>query len=121
MAGKSTTTIRQVLRYQPYQVAWFAVTKALFNQVVACYFEVIQAHEKLLDLKNKDALTTLEMLQPFSSTRMAIPTARGLLMAYRCVPKACACTPPTSSPTPTATVRNASAVPSSFPTHRRNV
>ena len=62
MAAKSTTTIRQVLSYQPHQAAWFAATQALFNQVVAFYFEVIQAHEKLLDLNNKDALTTLEML-----------------------------------------------------------
>jgi hypothetical protein len=62
VAAKSTTTIRQVLRYQPHQAAWFAATQALFNQVVAFYFEVIQAHEKLLDLNNKDALTALEML-----------------------------------------------------------
>jgi hypothetical protein len=62
MAAKSTTTIRQVLRYQPHQAAWFAATQALFNQVVAFYFEVIGAHEKLLDLNNKDALTALEML-----------------------------------------------------------
>jgi putative transposase len=62
MAAKSTTTIRQILSYQPHQAAWFVATQALFNQVVAFYFEVIQAHEKLLDLHNKDALTTLEML-----------------------------------------------------------
>jgi putative transposase len=62
MAAKSTTTIRQVLSYQPHQAAWFAATQALFNQVVAFYFEVIQAHAKVLDLNNKDALTALEML-----------------------------------------------------------
>ncbi len=62
MAAKSTTTIRQVLSYQPHQAAWFAATQALFNEVVAFYFEVIQAHEKLLDLNNKDAVTALEML-----------------------------------------------------------
>ncbi|HEX6479070.1 MAG TPA: transposase [Ktedonobacteraceae bacterium] len=62
MAAKSTTTIRQVLSYQPHQAAWFAATQTLFNQVVAFYFEVIQAHEKLLELNNKDALTALEML-----------------------------------------------------------
>jgi putative transposase len=62
MAAKSTTTIRQVLRYRPHQAAWFAATQVLFNQVVAFYFEVIQAHEKLLDLNNKDALTALEIL-----------------------------------------------------------
>jgi hypothetical protein len=53
MAAKSTTTIRQVLSYQPQQAAWFAATQALFNQVVAFYFEVIQAHEKLLDLNSE--------------------------------------------------------------------
>jgi len=48
--------------------------------VVAFYFEVTQAHAKLLDLNNKDALTTLEILQLFPSTRMAIPIAKGLRM-----------------------------------------
>ncbi len=62
MAAKATTTIRQVLSYQPHQAAWFAATQTLFNQVVAFYFEVIQAHERVLDLNNKDALTALEML-----------------------------------------------------------
>ena len=62
MTAKSTTTIKQVLSYQSHQAAWFAATQALFNQVVAFYFEVIQAHEKLLDLTNKDALNALEML-----------------------------------------------------------
>src|SRR5260370_42243421 len=62
MAAKSTTTIRQVLSFQPHQAAWFAPTQALFNQVVAFYFAVIQAHEKLLDLNNQDALTALELL-----------------------------------------------------------
>jgi hypothetical protein len=44
----------------------------------------------------------------------AILRASGLLMACRCVPKACACTPPLSSPIPTATVRTASVAPCSF-------
>src|SRR3989449_9791713 len=60
--AKATTTIKQVLNYQPDHAAWFAATQALFNQVVAFYFEVIQAHEKVLDLSNKEALTALEML-----------------------------------------------------------
>src|SRR5947207_3742322 len=33
-----------------------------FNQVAAFYFDVIAAHEKLLDLSNKEALTALEKL-----------------------------------------------------------
>jgi putative transposase len=60
--AKATTTIKQVLNYQPDHAAWFAANQALFNQVVAFYFEVIQAHEKILDLPNKEALTALEML-----------------------------------------------------------
>ena len=62
MAAKSTTTIRQVLSYQPHQTAWFAATQTLFNQVVSFYFEVIQAHTRVLDLNNKEALTALEKL-----------------------------------------------------------
>jgi|SRR5882762_6119060 len=60
--AKATTTIRQVLNHQAEHGAWFAANAALFNRVAAFYFEVIQAHEKVLDLSNKDALTALEML-----------------------------------------------------------
>src|SRR5260370_7024392 len=62
VAAKSTTTIRQVLSYQPHQAAWFAATQTLFNRICAFYFEVIQAHERVLDLSNKEALTALERL-----------------------------------------------------------
>ncbi len=60
--AKATTTIKQVMNYQPDHAAWFATNQTLFNQVVAFYFEVIQAHENVLDLPNKEALTALEML-----------------------------------------------------------
>ena len=60
--AKTTTTIRQSLQHQPHQAAWFAATQALFNRVAAFYFEVIQAHEGVLDLSNKEALTALEKL-----------------------------------------------------------
>src|SRR5438067_13801048 len=60
--AKATTTLRQVLNYQPHHAAYFAATQALFNQVAAFYFQVIQAHENVLDLSNKDALTALEKL-----------------------------------------------------------
>ena len=60
--AKATTTIRQVLKYRPDHAAWFAANQALFNQLVAFYFEVIQAHEKVLDRPNKEALTALERL-----------------------------------------------------------
>jgi putative transposase len=60
--AKATTTLGQVLNYHPHQAAWFAATQALFNQVAAFYFEVITAHEGLLALSTKEALTALETL-----------------------------------------------------------
>src|SRR5438132_8553706 len=60
--AKATTTLRQVLNYEPDHGAWFAANHALFNRVASFYFEVIQAHEQVLDLSNKEALTALEML-----------------------------------------------------------
>ena len=60
--AKATITIRQELQYQPHQACWFAATAALFNRVAAFYFEVIQAHEKVLELSSKEALTALEQL-----------------------------------------------------------
>jgi putative transposase len=60
--AKATTTIKQVLYYQDDHAAWFAANQVLFNQLAAFYFEVIQAHENVLDLSNKDALTALEKL-----------------------------------------------------------
>ena len=60
--AKATITIRQTLQYQPHQASWFAATAALFNRIAAFYFEVIQAHEKVLELSSKEALTALEKL-----------------------------------------------------------
>src|SRR5262249_53253096 len=40
----------------------FATTQGLFNRVAAFYFEVIQVHEDVLDLSNKEALSALEIL-----------------------------------------------------------
>jgi hypothetical protein len=59
---KVTTTIKQVLNYQADYGAWFAANQALYNQTCAFYFGVIQAHENVLDLSNKDALTAFEKL-----------------------------------------------------------
>lgn len=50
---------------------------------------------------------------PSRSTSTAILTASATAMACHCVPKDCACTRPSSSPTPTATCRTAFAVPCS--------
>jgi len=60
--AKATTTIRQVLNYQGKHCAWFAANQSLFNQVASFYFDVIQAHVKIVDLSNKEALTALEKL-----------------------------------------------------------
>src|SRR5215470_7447851 len=60
--AKATKTIRQALHYPPQYAAYFAANQVLFNRVVAFYFDCIQAHEGLLALKNKEALTALEQL-----------------------------------------------------------
>jgi hypothetical protein len=60
--AKATTTMKQSLQYAPQHAEWFAATQALFNRVVAFYFEVIQVHAGSLELSNKKALTALEKL-----------------------------------------------------------
>jgi putative transposase len=60
--AKATKTIRQSLNYPPQYAVYFVANQVLFNAVVAFYFEVIQAHEGILALKNKEALTALEQL-----------------------------------------------------------
>src|SRR5260370_12015714 len=101
MVAKATTTIRQGMHSQPEHAAWFAANQVLFNQVAAFYFEVIAAHEKILDLGDQDALSALEQLthatrknphpvMPLSSTRKDIPAP------FRPPPTH----PPSSSPPP---------------------
>ncbi len=60
--AKATTTIRQTLNYKPAYGAWFAANQALFNQITAFFFSVIQAHERVLELSHQEALTALEQL-----------------------------------------------------------
>jgi transposase len=60
--AKATATIREALCYQPRHAQYFAANQALFNRVVAFYFDCIQAHEGILALNNKEALTALEKL-----------------------------------------------------------
>jgi len=50
------------LNYQAHYAAYFAANQSLFNRVVAFYFAVIAAHEGVLDLPTKEALTALEKL-----------------------------------------------------------
>jgi len=60
--AKATITMRQVLNYEVAHGEWLHANQALFNRVASFYFDVIQAHIKILDLSNKEALTTLERL-----------------------------------------------------------
>ena len=69
--AKATTTIRESLNYQSQHADSFAANQALFNRVVAFYFEVIQAHAKVLDLSTKEALTALETLTHATSKNRA--------------------------------------------------
>ncbi len=62
MAAKATKTIKHVLSYKDQHATYFAATQDLFNRVAAFYFEVITAHEGVLDLSSKEALTALETL-----------------------------------------------------------
>src|SRR5256884_161018 len=60
--AKATTTIRQMVNYRTDRCAYFVANQSLFNRVASFYFDVIQAHVKVLDLSNKEALTALEKL-----------------------------------------------------------
>src|SRR5207244_4540916 len=60
--AKATITIRQSLNYQAEYAAYFAANQSLFNRVVAFYFAVIDAHEGVLALPTKEALTAIENL-----------------------------------------------------------
>src|SRR5258708_30642913 len=82
--AKATTTIRQPLNHKPEYGAWFAATQTLFNQVAAFYFQVIAAHELVLELGNQEAMGALEKLthatkknpdpvMPFSQVAEEIP------------------------------------------------
>jgi putative transposase len=60
--AKATMTIRQMLNYRSEGLAYFSANQTLFNRVASFYFDVIQAHIKILDLSNMDALRALEQL-----------------------------------------------------------
>jgi IS605 OrfB family transposase len=58
--SKSTKTIKRVLERRFPE--WFNLTQRLFNEVTAFYFRIIQEHELILELTNKEALSELERL-----------------------------------------------------------
>jgi putative transposase len=60
--AKASRTIKQTMQYPQQYAAWFSATQTLFNQVAAFYFQVIQAHEKVLSLSSQKALNALETL-----------------------------------------------------------
>jgi hypothetical protein len=70
MSTKATKTIKRVLSYKPQHAAWFEQTQALFNRTVVFYFEVIQAHQLVLELSSMEALAALERL---THTTIAYP------------------------------------------------
>jgi len=53
-----TKTIKQTLEYRFPE--WFKLTEKLFNEVTAFYFGIIQEHELILELTNKEALAEIE-------------------------------------------------------------
>jgi IS605 OrfB family transposase len=57
-----TKTHRNFIDSRPHLTAWYEVTKTLYNQVVAFYFELYQLHPGLLELSQKEALRQAEQL-----------------------------------------------------------
>jgi hypothetical protein len=101
--AKATKTQRNEVISRPGLGKWYTETKALYNQTVAFYFEVYQAHPGLLDLDQQTALTQAEKLThrtarnphplwPLSETvqadlpallrRAAINAARGAFQSF---------------------------------------
>ena len=82
MATKATTTIRQVMHYQPEHAAWFAAHQALFNQVAAFYFEVIQAREEVSGAPTRPAAFLEQighfLLRPVERTHFLIHPAQSV-------------------------------------------
>ena len=62
MPTKATKTIKQVLSYKPQHAALFEQTQQLYNVVVSFYFDVLQAHQGILELSNMEAVPALEKL-----------------------------------------------------------
>jgi putative transposase len=60
--AKATRTQRDDVISRPGLATWQAETKALYNRVIAFYFELYQAHPLLLDLDQKEALSQAEKL-----------------------------------------------------------
>jgi hypothetical protein len=60
--AQATKTLRQPLEYRPRISEWLATTQALFNQVAAFYWDVLDAHPGVLDLPARETLTALDRL-----------------------------------------------------------
>lgn len=60
--AKAIRTRRDEIIARPGLAHWYVETKALYNLIVAFYFELYQAHPGLLDLDRKEALTQAEKL-----------------------------------------------------------
>ncbi|MBA3533694.1 MAG: transposase [Ardenticatenales bacterium] len=66
--AKSIKTHRTLIESRPGLDEWYEATKMLYNQVVAFYFNLYQAHPGLLDLNQKEALTQAERLTHRTNT-----------------------------------------------------
>ena len=93
--AKATKTIRQALHYPPQYAAYFAANQVLFNRVVAFYFDCIQAHEGLLALKNKEALTAWRNSR---MQRLRTPTRSCLCPSSHQLSRPCFDVPPSMRP-----------------------
>ena len=73
--AKATKTRQHSLSYKLAHATWFAENQVLYNRVVAFYFEIINTHERLIELSNKHALTALEQLthQTLKNSEPAFP------------------------------------------------
>ena len=60
--AQATKTLRQSLELRPGVSLWFTTTQRLFNQVAVFYWQVLDAHQAVLGLPAKEALTRLERL-----------------------------------------------------------
>lgn len=60
--AKATRTQGDGVISRPGLETWQAKTKALYNRVIAFYFDLYQAHPLLLDLDQKEALRQAEKL-----------------------------------------------------------
>lgn len=95
----ATKTIRNRIENRAGLAAWYEATRTLYNQVVAFYFDLYQAHPDLLEIGQSQALSLAEKLthktkqnpEPMMPLTIAVPallrraainTARGAYQSF---------------------------------------